>query len=134
MKNLNEQLGCQVTRKEDRHAGLENGHLNLLTFNDAEMLRWILTTIGFTVDDTGIVNDKKGVPVKCSGCECKLTLDEIAYVMPPSYFYCCNPICIYDYFERYGYPDHTHTIRLEHPDYIKEHLEELMIDSEDEVD
>lgn len=133
MIDENERFGCKCTVK-NRHAGLEDGHLNILTFDDAEMLRWLLKIIGFPVDETGIVTDNKGVPVRCSSCGCKLTLDEIAYVMPPAYFYCCDPICIYDYFERYGYPNHIHVINLEHPDHIKEHLEGLVMDSEDGVD
>ena len=89
-----------------RHAGLEDGGLNLIVFDDTEQLRKMLNAIGFLVDDDGIVTNK-GEPVTCSGCGCKLTIDEIGHVMPPDHFYCSNPstTCIMDYFERYGYPE-----------------------------
>ena len=84
------------------HAGLEDGGLNLIVFDGTEQLRKMLNVIGFPVDDDGIVTNK-GEPVTCSGCGCKLTVDEIGHVMPPDHFYCSKSICIMDYYGRYGH-------------------------------
>lgn len=90
--------------KKQLHAGLEDGTLNLIVFDDTEQLRTMLNTIGFLVGDEGIVTDE-GKLVTCSGCGCKLTVDEIGHVMPPNHFYCNSSVCIMDYYERYGYPE-----------------------------
>lgn len=105
---IQERLAKEKASKEPKeekkhlHAGLEDGTLNLIVFDDTEQLKKMLNIIGFLVDDEGIVTDK-GEPVTCSGCGCKLTLDEIGHVMPPDHFYCSSPVCIMDYYERYGH-------------------------------
>ncbi len=84
------------------HAGLEDGGLNLIIFDDEKQLREMLGVIGFLVDDDGVVTEN-GKPVICSGCERTLILNEIGHVMPPNHFYCSSSVCIMDYYERYGH-------------------------------
>ena len=107
-KSIGLKMGPPIKRigenVEQKHAGLGDGKLNLITFNDTEQLRVMLIAIGFSIDDKDIVYHQ-GKPVICSSCERELTLDEIGYVMPPAHFYCSSDVCICDYFERYGWPD-----------------------------
>lgn len=86
------------------HAGLEEGHLNLVVFDDSDTLRKILDTLHVDVSEDGkILDDGKSKHCNCCGAE--VTVKNLGNVMPGSLeFYCDNPVCLAEYIVKYrGY-------------------------------
>ena len=91
------------TEESKTHAGVEELSLNLVVFQDEEQLRSLINRIGLHTDDSGRILDDENHIKTCPSCSEQLQLKDVGHILPGShYIYCKNPVCIMDYFERFG--------------------------------
>jgi len=87
------------------HAGLEEGQLNLIVFDNEATLKDILKEISVDVSQGGAVMGKGGHSQHCQCCGREITLRNLGNVMPGSLeFYCDNKVCLTEYIVKHrGY-------------------------------
>jgi len=83
------------------HAGLEEGKLNLIVFDNEDTLRSLLEGLGLEVGQgKKILRDGKAE--KCSCCDEPLTTKNLGNLMPGSLeLFCDRPTCLAGYILRY---------------------------------
>lgn len=85
------------------HAGLSEGRLNLLVFEDKGLLQRLLRELGFEVETDKILDQRH--QEECQRCHEPLTVDNLGNIMPGSLLlFCDNPFCLSTYVSEH-YPE-----------------------------
>lgn len=79
------------------YAGLSNGELNLILFENEPQLRALLAKLGIKTRENFILS-KEGEVEKCQCCRKTIRVENLGNIMPGStLFYCDDPFCLSSY-------------------------------------
>lgn len=79
------------------HAGLSNGELNLVLFENEDQLKGLLGKLGIEVRDNFVVS-ADGKAEHCQSCAKTIRVDNLGNIMPGStLFFCDDPYCLSTY-------------------------------------